>query len=73
MEQPKKNSMVSAKINKKRLKFYKLGIICGILYLDYLKMSVRMVNIFQDIVLKNLNSIESISFYLQKFNISFML
>ena len=65
--------MVSAKINKKRSKFYKFGIICGILYLDYLKMRVKKVNIFQDIVLKNLNSIESISFYLQKFNILLML
>ena len=65
--------MVSAKINKKRSNFYKLEIICGILYLDYLKMRVRKVNFFQDIVLKNLNSIESISFYLQKFNISLML
>jgi len=55
--------MVSAKINKKRSKFYKLGIICGILYLDYLKMRVRKVNIFQDIALKNLNSIEGIYFY----------
>jgi len=36
-------------------------------------MPVRKVNIFQEIVLKNLNSIESISFYLQKFNISLMI
>ena len=65
--------MVFAIINKKRLKFYKLGNFCGILRLDYLKMRVRKVNIFQDIALKNLNSIESISCYLQKFNISLML
>ena len=62
MEPPEKNSMVFAKINKKGLKFYKLGIICGILHLDYLKMRVKKVNIFQDIALKNLNSIASISF-----------
>ena len=36
-------------------------------------MRVRKVNIFQDIVLKNLNSFESISFFLQKFNILLML
>ena len=54
--------------------FYKqLGIICGILHLDYLKMRVKKVNIFQDIALKNFISIESIFFNLQKFNISFML
>ena len=57
--------MVSAKINKKRSKFYERRIICGIPYLDYLKMNVKKVNIFQDIVLKNLNSFESISFFLQ--------
>ena len=61
MEQPKKNSMVSAKINKKRLKFYKLGINCGILHLDYQKMRVKKVNIFQDI------NTEKLKFYWKYF------
>ena len=60
MEPPKKKSMVFAKINKKGLKFYKLGFICGIIHLDYLKMCVKKVNIFQDIATINFNSIESI-------------
>ena len=36
-------------------------------------MRVKNVHIFQDIALKNFNSIESIFFNLQTFNISFML
>jgi len=72
MEPPKKILWFLLKLTK-RLKFYKLGIIYGILHLDYLKMRVRKVNTIQDIALKNFNSIENISFYLQKFNISLML
>ena len=38
-----------------------------------MKMRVKNVNIFQDIGLKSFNSIESILFDLQKFDISLML
>jgi len=41
----------------KRLKFYELVIICGILHQEYLKMRVKKVNIFKDIKLQNFNSI----------------
>ena len=64
--------MVFTIINKKRLKFYNLGIINGILHQEYLKMRVKKMNIFKDRELENLNSIEKICFYLLKFNISFM-
>ena len=53
------------------MKFYKLRIICGILCQEYLKMLVKIVDIFKDIKLENLNSSEFF-FYLQKFDISFM-
>ena len=59
-------------IIKKRLKFYKLRTICGILDQEYLKMRVKIVNIFKDIKLENFNSIETFFFDLQKFDISFM-
>ena len=59
-------------IIKKILKFYKLRIICGILDQEYLKMHVKIVNIFKDIKLENFNSIETFFFDLQKFDISFM-
>ena len=49
--------MVFTIIKKKRLKFYKLGIICGILHQDYLKMRVKKVKLFKDIKLENVNSI----------------
>jgi len=55
-------------IEQKRLKFYKLGIICGILHQEYLKMRVKKV----DIKLEIFNSIETFYFDLQKFDISFM-
>ena len=45
---------------KKRFKFPNLGIICGILHQEYLKMRVKKVNIFQDIEIENFNSIEII-------------
>ena len=64
--------MVFAIINKKKFKFYKLVIICGILHQKYLKMRVKKVNIFKDIEFKNFNLIEINFFDLQKFNISFM-
>ena len=66
MEPPEKILWLPLKL-KKRSKFYKLGIICGILYLDldYLKMRVKKVNISHDIALKNFDSIERISFDLQ--------
>jgi len=54
------------------LKFYKLGIICGILHQEYLKMSVKKVNNLKDIKLEIFNSIETFFFDLQKFDISFM-
>ena len=56
---------------QKRLKFYKLGIICGILHLEYLKMRIKNSNIFKDTELENFNSIETIFLDLQQFNISF--
>ena len=52
--------MVFTLIKKKRLKFYNLGIICGILYQGYLKMRVKKGYIFKDTELENFNSIESI-------------
>ena len=45
---------------KKRFKFPNLGIICGILHQEYLKIRVKNVNIFKDKELKNFNSIETI-------------
>ena len=54
--------MVFTLVNKKRLKFYKLGIICGILHQDYLKMRVKKVYIFKDIKLGIFNSIETFYF-----------
>ena len=71
MEPPEKILLFSLKLRKK-IKFYNLGIICGILHQEYLKMRVKNVNIFKDIELENLNSIETIFLDLQKFNISFM-
>ena len=47
------------------MKFYKLGIICGILHQVYLKMRVKKVNIFKDIKLETFNSIETFFFDLQ--------
>ena len=41
------------------MKFYKLGIICGILHQEYLKMRIKKLNIFKDIKLKVFNSIET--------------
>jgi len=41
------------------MKFYKLGIICGILHQVYLKMRVKKVNIFKDIKPEIFNSIET--------------
>jgi len=64
--------MVFTIVNKKRLKFYKLGIICGILHQEYLKMRVKKVYIFKDIKLEIFNSIETFYFDLQKFDIPFM-
>ena len=64
--------MVFTIIKKNDLKFYNLGIICGILHQEYLKMRLKKVNMFKDIELKNFSSIETIFFYLLKFNISFM-
>ena len=61
--------MVFTIIKKKRLKFYKLRIICGILDQEYLKMRVKIV---KDIKLENFYSIETFFFDLQKFDISFM-
>ena len=55
--------MVFTIVNKKRLKFY--NIICGILHQEYLKMSLKMVNIFEDIKLEIFNSIETPFFDLQ--------
>jgi len=63
--------MVFTIVNK-RLKFYKLGIIYGILHQEYLKMRVKKVNIFKDIKLEIFNSIETFFVDLQKFDISFM-
>ena len=63
--------MVFPLIIKKDLKFYKLGIICGILHQEYLKMPVKKVKIFNDIKLENLNSIETFFFDLQTFDITF--
>ena len=40
------------------MKFYKLRIICGILCQEYLKMLVKIVDIYKDIKLENLNSSE---------------
>ena len=57
---------------QKRLKFYKLGIICGILNQKYLKMRVKKVYIFKDIKLEIFNSNETFYFDLQKFDISSM-
>ena len=54
------------------MNFYKLGIICGILHQEYLKMRVKKVNIFKDIKLEIFNTIENFYFDLQKFYISFM-
>ena len=64
--------MVFTIIKKNDLKFYNLGIICGILHQEYLKMCVKKVDMFKDIELKNFSSIETIFFDLLKFNISFM-
>ena len=50
--------MVFTLVNKKRLKFYKLGIICGILHQDYLKMRVKKVYIFKDIKLEIFEIVE---------------
>ena len=44
---------------QKRLKFNKLGMFCGILHQEYLKMRVKKVNIFKDIKLENFNPIET--------------
>ena len=49
----------------KKIKFYKLGIICGILHQGYLKIRVKKVNIFKDIKLETCNSIETFFFDLQ--------
>ena len=57
MEPPEKKFYGFHYSKQKRIKFYKLGIICGILHLEYLKMRVKKVNIFKDIELENLNSI----------------
>ena len=65
--------MVSANINKKDQSSINLELFACRKYLNYLKMRVRKVNIFLDIVLKNFNSLKSISFYLQKFNNPLML
>jgi len=59
------------KVNKKRFKFYKLGIICGILHQSYLKYAEKRWNIFKDIKLKIFNSIDTF-FDLQKLDILFM-
>ena len=40
------------------LELTKLGIICGILHQEYLKMRLKKGNIFKDIKLEILNSIE---------------
>ena len=50
----------------------KLGIICGILNQEYLKMRVKKVNIFKDIKLENFNLIKTFFFDLQKLDITFM-
>ena len=62
--------MVFTIIKKKILKFYNLGIICGILHQEYLKMRVKKITFLKDIELKNYNSIETIFFDSLKFNIS---
>ena len=72
MEPPRKKKYGLHQNQEKRLKFYNLGIICGILQQEYLKMRVKKVNIFKDIVLENFYSIETIFFDLSNFNISFM-
>ena len=64
--------MVFTLIQKKRLKFYNLKIICAILRHEYLNMHVKKVYIFKDVELENFSSIETIFFNLLKFNISFM-
>ena len=43
----------------KRLKFYKLGIVCDILHQEYMKMCVKRLNIFKDIKLENFKLIET--------------
>ena len=43
----------------KKIKFYKLGIICGILHQEYLKMGVKKLNIFKDIKLEIFTAIET--------------
>ena len=50
------------------MKIFNLGIICGILHQEYLKMGVKKVKILKDIELKSFNSIV-IFFNLQKFYI----
>ena len=72
MEPPEKMLWFPLKLTKKKSKFYKLGIICGILHQEYLKMLVKKVYIFKDINLEIFNSIETFYFDLQKFDISFM-
>ena len=57
-------------IINKRDKFYKLGILCGILNQEYLKMRVKKMNIFKDIQ-KLEFVVETYFSDLQKFNISF--
>ena len=52
--------MVFTLIQKKRLKFYNLKIICAILRHEYLNMHVKKVYIFKDIELENFSSIETI-------------
>ena len=52
--------MVFTIINKKKyFKFYKLGIICGILHQEYLKMRVKKLNIFIENKLEHFNSIDT--------------
>ena len=52
--------MVFTIINKKKyFKFYKLGIICGILHQEYLKMRVKKT-IFKDIKPEIFNPIKTI-------------
>ena len=65
METPEKIVWFSLKLTK-RLKLYKFGLISDILHQEHLKMRVKKENIFQDIALKNFNSIESIFFRFTK-------
>ena len=56
---------------QKRLKFYKLRNICGILHQEYLKMRFKKVNSFKDINLGKFIKLK-LFFDLEKFDISFM-